>query len=164
MRKVVFYFMFLVPILSFGQSKSIEQLGKELTEALSLNDPAHFKSLIIPRDSLLAFFSNDTSTTLAQKQLQMEFMNQQYDSQFVAMFMLNYKVLQRKIELFNIDFDDIILEEFFVTTPEQKPLHVVHGSITNSTFHHLYFYPIQYNEYYYLVNPLVEVRDSELEF
>lgn len=164
MRKVVFYFMFLFPFISFGQSESIEVLGKELTNALALNDSALFKSLIVPKDSLQAYFANDSSVSSEIKQMQMEYLNNSYESQMVAMFMLNFKLLQHKVELFNLNFNEVKFEELFIPTPEQKPLHVVHGSIDHTTFRHLYFYPIKYNRRYYLVNPMLEIRDSKLDF
>ena len=166
MNKLILSAFLLVtlPLLSFGQSSSIEELGQTLAKALISNDSTMFDSLIFSKEEFLQFMRENVPEGVTEEMVEsaIKDMEENYETQILSAYFVRFQLAQYKVTTFTVDLSDL---KFEVVAPEaEDPFMWIHAALNHPNLKHLYFPAIEYKEHFYLGAPFIHIVEEPMEF
>ena len=147
----------------YSQTDSIDQLGLILTESLISNDTVKFMTLIMSKDLFIKVMKENVRDDVNKDILDSLIMelDANYSSLILANYIKYFKILQKKVVLFNIKFDNLKYKIVASPGPAMGDnIKIIHADLSHTTFKHLYFSVFEYKGDWFLSSPYIQITEK----
>lgn len=158
-------YLFLVHSNVHSQSASKESLEKSIVESILKKDVEAFKSLLLPKEVVMASYENDISeeTGTEERKSLMQQSEAAYDNVIIAQYESNFWEIVKLTETYNIDWSDrnlTILYKYASNDPEHIPF-FIHVKLKNSTYKHFYFSAVRHKDQWYFEDSMELTKNEK---